>query len=201
MGGLHWQFPLSSPNAEDHAKCAAAFKQSLHHAKLIGASTVLCVPAVVNEDVTYEEAWERSQAELAELARFAEELKVVLALENVWNKFLLSPLEFARYVDEFKSDYVKAYFDCGNILMYGYPHQWIRTLGARIQKVHVKDFLVAKRNFVYLLQGNVPWQKCRDALRDIGYDDYLTAEMPPYVQLAEQTVYDTARHLDCIIAL
>jgi hexulose-6-phosphate isomerase len=199
MGMLHWQYPLSSPNADDRKKCADGFRTSLRHARTIGADTVLCVPAVVNEDVSYEEAWERSREEISQLAKVAEAEKVVLAIENVWNRFLLSPIEFARYIDEFQSSYIKAYFDCGNILMYGHPHQWIRTLGNRIQKIHVKDFHLAKRDFVYLLQGNVPWKRCMEALLAIGYDDYITAEMPPYQQLPEQMVYDTARHIDCIL--
>jgi len=187
MGGPHWQFPLSDPDPKVRKKCADSFQHALETAHLVGADTVLLVPGVVNENVTYEEAYARSQAEIRELAKVAEASQVYLGLENVWNKFLLSPLEFVQFIDEIGSPYVQAYFDCGNILTYGYPQHWIRTLGARIKKV------------TYLLHGHVTWAEVRKALADVGYDDYLTVELPPYPQAPELMVYDSARQLDRII--
>jgi hexulose-6-phosphate isomerase len=108
----------------------------------------------------------------------AEEKKIDISLENVWNKFLLSPTEFAQYVDQFNSEYVTAYFDIGNIALYGFPHQWIRTLGSRISKVHVKGFDSGTRQFTStLLGGDLDWGASMDALSDIGYDGWVTAEM------------------------
>ena len=140
MNSDHWKFPLSSPDAEVVAKCRAGMETSIRNAKLWGAETVLLVPAVVDAKTSYAEAYQRSQAEIRKLIPLAAESKVVIAVEEVWNKFLTSPLEFARYIDEFKSPWVRAYFDVGNVVLFGYPQDWIRTLGPRIAKVHIKDF-------------------------------------------------------------
>lgn len=124
-----------------------------------------------------------------------------IAIENVWNKFLLSPMEFARYIDEIDSEYVAAYFDVGNILLYGFPQHWIRTLGSRIKKIHVKGFKVGPKSFTYLLDSDINWAEVMKAVRDVGYDNYVTAEMPTYSSIPEQMVYDTSAHLDKIFAL
>ena len=201
MNSAHWQFPLSSPDPEVRKKSVDGMMKSLASASIVGADTVLLVPAVVNEQVCYEDAYETSQKEIQQLAKVAEEKKVFIAIENVWNKFLLSPIEFARYVDEIQSEYVQAYFDVGNILLYGYPQHWIRTLGARIKKIHVKGFKVGPKAFTYLLDSDINWAEVMKALRDAGYDNYITAEMPPYSSFPEQMVYDTSGHLDKIFAL
>lgn len=199
MGGLHWQYPLSDPDPEVRRTCSESFVQALSTASLVGADTVLLVPGVVNEKTTYEEAWDRALEEIRKLAPVAEANRVYLGIENVWNKFLLSPLEFTRFIDAVGSEYVQAYFDCGNILLYGYPQHWILSLGKRIKKIHVKDFIVSKRDFTYLLHGDVPWKAIREALQAIGYDDYITVELPPYPQCPEQMVYDSSRQLDRIL--
>jgi hexulose-6-phosphate isomerase len=135
------------------------------------------------------------------LALIAEEHRITLALENVWNKFLLSPLEFKKYLQEINSPFVKAYFDVGNILIYGVPQHWIRTLGPLIHRIHVKDFRKSDRQFLHLLHGEVQWQEVIKALREIGYDSYLTAELAPYPQLPDQMAIDTSHALDRIFAL
>jgi L-ribulose-5-phosphate 3-epimerase len=109
----------------------------------------------------------------------ARDLKVVIAVEEVWNKFLLSPLEFTRYVDEFESPWLKAYFDVGNIVFYAFPQDWIRTLGARIVKIHLKDFKLDRRNFSFtnLGEGDIDWPEVRRALNDIKYGGFVTTEI------------------------
>ncbi|HJZ99611.1 MAG TPA: sugar phosphate isomerase/epimerase family protein, partial [Candidatus Solibacter sp.] len=141
---------------------------------------VLLVPAVVNPEIAYSEAWTRSQREIRKLIPLAAELKVIIAVEEVWNKFLLSPLEFARYVDEFQSPWVRAYFDIGNVAIQAYPHDWIRTLGKRIVKLHVKDFAFRKRvaEFTPLLEGEIDWHAVHSALADIGFQGTATVELP-----------------------
>lgn len=201
MNSAHWQFPLSSPDPEVRKKSVEGMMKSMSSASIVGADTVLLVPGVVNEEVCYEDAYETSQKEIKELAKDAEERKVFIAIENVWNKFLLSPMEFASYVDEIESDYVQAYFDVGNILLYGYPQQWIRSLGSRIKKVHVKGFRVGPKSFTYLLDSDIKWAAVMEAFKDIGYDNYITAEMPPYTTFPEQMIYDTSAHMDKIFAL
>ena len=155
-------------------------RTSLHNARLWGADTVLLVPAVVTAEVTYEQAWERSQAQIQTLIPLAAELRVIIAIEEVWNKFLLSPLEFARYVDEFNTPWVRAYFDVGNVAISGYPQDWIRTLGTRIVKLHIKDFRFRNRvaEFVPLLEGDIDWRAVYRALSDIRYTGTATVELP-----------------------
>jgi hexulose-6-phosphate isomerase len=182
MNADHWQFPLSSADPAVVKKSVAGMETSLRNAKLWGAGAVLLVPAVVNPETGYAEAWKRSQQVIKErILPLAAELKVVVAIEEVWNKFLLSPLEMARYVDEFASPWVKAYFDVGNIVFYGYPQDWIRTLGARIVRVHLKDFKLdrGKGTFEWknLGEGDIDWVAVNAALREIAYDGYVTTEI------------------------
>ena len=182
MNSDHWRFPLSSADPEVVKKSVAGMETSLRNAKLWGAGTVLLVPAVVNAETSYAQAWTRSQQVIRErILPLAAELKVVVAIEEVWNKFLLSPLEMARYVDEFKSPWVKAYFDVGNVVFYGFPQDWIRTLGPRIVRLHLKDFKLDRSKGVFewknLGEGDIDWPAVRQALTDIGYDGYMTTEI------------------------
>jgi len=178
MNAGHWQRSLSDPDPGVRKESVAALAESVKTAAAVGTDTVLVVPAVVKPDVTYEQAWERSVASLKEALPAAAEHEVCLAVENVWNKFLLSPVEFAAYVDGFASEYLAAYFDVGNILLYGYPDHWVRTLGRRIRRVHVKGFDTDARKFTYLMEGSVDWASVAAALDDVGYSGYLTAELP-----------------------
>ena len=179
MNQEHWHSPLSSSDSAVVEKSMEGMRTSLHNAKLWGADTVLLVPAVVNPDTSYAQAWERSQRQIRKLIPLAEELKVIIGIEEVWNKFLLSPLEMARYVDEFQSPWIRAYFDVGNIEIWGYPQDWIRTLGKRIVKLHIKDFSFKKRvaEFVPLLEGEIDWKAVHAALADIGYRGTATVEL------------------------
>ncbi len=200
MNSAHWQYPLSSPDPEVRKKSVEGMMKSLKSAKIVGADTVLLVPAVVNPEVCYEDAYERSQKEIKELAKVAEELKVYIAIENVWNNFLLSPIEFGRYIDEIGSEFVAAYFDVGNILLYGFPQHWIKSLGSKIKKVHVKGFKVGQKIFTYLLDSDVNWKAVMKSLDDIGYDNYIIAEMGPYASYGDQAVYDISGQMDRIFS-
>ncbi len=191
-----WHAPLSSPDKSTAEKGADEVRNALKFAKEVGADGVLLVPAVVNEHVRYVEAYERSQRYLKQLAKQAEELRVRILVENVWNNFLLSPLEFARYIDEIKSPWVQAYFDVGNVLAFGWPEDWIRTLGKRIKKVHLKDFKKGPRQFVHLREGDVNWREVLKALREIGYTGYLTAELRGG---GEEYLRDLSLRMDTII--
>ncbi len=187
MNMAHWDFPLSSGDPAVVAQSIKGMETSLRNAHLWGADAVLLVPAVVNENTSYKDAWVRSQRQIRKLLPLAEKLKVVIAVEDVWNKFLLSPLEFAAYVDEFQSPWVKAYFDVGNIAFYGYPQDWIRTLGKRIVKLHLKDFRlrevkhwqVYSAEFVGLREGSIDWKAVHKALEEIGYSGAATVELDP----------------------
>jgi hexulose-6-phosphate isomerase len=182
MNADHWKYPLSSADPEVVAKSVAGMETSLRNAKLWGCDSVLLVPAVVNPETSYQDAWTRSQKVVKErILPLATELKVVIGMEEVWNKFLLSPLEMARYVDEFASPYVKAYLDVGNMLFYGFPQDWIRTLGKRIHRVHIKDFKLERGkgqfSWVNLGEGDVDWIAVRKALGEVGYDGWVTTEI------------------------
>lgn len=185
MNSDHWRYPVSSADPEVVAKSMKGMETSLRNAAEWGADTVLLVPAVVDAKTRYQDAWTRSVTQIKKLIPMAEKLKVVIAIEEVWNKFLLSPMEFARYVDDFKSPWVKAYFDVGNVVLYGYPQDWIRTLGKRIVKLHFKDFQfkndpsIRKRvaDFVNLRDGEIDWKEIHAALTEIGYKGTATVEL------------------------
>lgn len=182
---MHWKLLLSDPDPKVREEGVAALKVSLEDAKVYGADTVLLVPGRVSEAVSYDDCWNRSAEEIKKVIPLAEKLKVKIAVENVWNNFLLSPMEAARYVDQFKSKMVCSYFDCGNILVYGWPEQWIKILGPRIAKVHIKEFsrkIADKQGKgagfgVKLLEGDVNWPAVMKTLDDIGYHGWTTIEM------------------------
>jgi L-ribulose-5-phosphate 3-epimerase len=175
----HWKYPLSSSDSAVVAKSMEGMRTSLHNAKLWGSDAVLLVPAVVNAQTSYREAWTRSQAQIRKLITMAAELRVVIALEEVWNKFLLSPLEMQKYVSEFESPWIKAWFDVGNVVLYGYPQDWIRTLGKSIYKVHLKDFKRKENGYAWvnLGDGDVDWAAVRQAFAEIGYAGSAIAEL------------------------
>jgi len=175
----HWDYPLSSDDPQVVEKGLAGMRTSLHNAKLWGSDAVLLVPAVVNPQTSYRDAWARSQKEIRKLIPLAAELKIVIALEEVWNRFLLSPLEMTRYIGEFQSQWIKAWFDVGNVVLYGYPQDWIRTLGKDIAKVHLKDFKRKEDGYAWvnLGDGDVDWPAVRQAFVEIGYSGSAIAEL------------------------
>lgn len=183
----HWNFPLSDPDPEVRKKCIESVAQSLQEAKELGGETVLVVPGVVNEKVPYEQAYITSQNAVRELIPFAEKTGMQIALENVWNNFLISPVEAKRFIDEINHPLVGWYFDIGNVLRYGWPEHWIHTLRFRILKLHVKEFSRERMQTkglwegfnVDLLEGDNNWPVVMKALHDINYrGGWLTAEVP-----------------------
>ena len=180
-GVHHWKKTLSDPDPKVRAEGLAALEQTLRDAKRYGASSVLLVPAVVTKEVTYSDAWTRSQEEIRKALPLASELGVTIAIENVGNQFLLSPLEAARYVDEFKSRWVGWHFDVGNNFSNGgWPEQWIQILGKRIQKVHITEFSRKRRTGEAvrpaLLEGDNDWPAIMRAVDQIGYTGWAITE-------------------------
>ncbi len=194
----HWKYPLSSSDSAVVDKSLAGMRTSLHNAKLWGSDAVLLVPAVVNPQTSYRDAWTRSQAQIRKLLPLAEELKIVIAIEEVWNKFLLSPLEMVTYIGEFKSPWIQAWFDVGNVVLYGYPQDWIRTLGKSIVKVHLKDFKRKEDGYewVNLGEGDVDWPAVRDAFREIGYAGSAITELKAG---DEAYLRDVSRRVDRLV--
>jgi L-ribulose-5-phosphate 3-epimerase len=182
MNAAHWNLPLSSADPDVVRRSVRGMETSLRNAVLWGADVVLLVPAVVDPVTPYRDAWTRSQRVIREqLLPQAAEMKVIIGIEEVWNKFLLSPLEFAHYIDELDSPWARAYFDVGNVVIYGYPQDWIRTLGSRTVRLHVKDFTFDRRNgrfaWVNLGEGDIDWPEVRRALGEVGYAGYVTTEL------------------------
>lgn len=199
---LLWQTPLSSPDEAVRNKGIKVIEKMLEIASIIGMDTILVVPGSVTPEVSYDACYRRSQTALKKVIPTAEKLGVKIGIENVWNKFLLSPLEMAQYIDQLDSKYVGAYFDIGNVLQFGYPEQWIDILGQRIFKVHVKDFKTSTGNatgFTTLLSGDVNWQAVKQELNKIDYRDTLVAELSPYAHCPHMLADDTARHIERII--
>jgi L-ribulose-5-phosphate 3-epimerase len=184
--GALWRKRLSDPDPAVRAAGREVLERALRTAQQVGATTVLVIPAVVTRDVPYADAYKRSQAQLRRMLPVAAELGVVMAVENVWNHFLLSPLEMARFVDEIDSPFLRVYFDCGNCVYDGWPDHWIRILGPRIAKLDIKEYSRAKcknegmwKGFdVPLGEGDVGWPAVLKALRDVGYAGWGTAEIP-----------------------
>ena len=206
-GKYHWNKPLSDPDPKVRAEGFEALQQTLRDAARYGASSVLLVPGIVTKQVSYDAAWERSRVEIRNAILLASKLKVRIAIENVGNQFLLSPLEAARYVDEFKSPWVGWHFDVGNNFSNGgWPEQWIHILGKRIQKLHIKEFIRRQRNDprprpspARLLEGDNDWPAIMKALDDIGYTGWAITEQPGGDTLEGLT--DLAQRLGRILAL
>lgn len=216
---LNWQCSLTS-NIESYREQAKEnIRRQIYTAKKLGATAVLALPGFVGLDfksselfadpnaisyypgeeiIDYCDAYERAQNAFRELAPYAEENKVVICVENIWGKFLLSPVEMRGFLDGIDSPYVKCYFDVANVLLYGYPQHWIRALGSRVERVHFKDFkrgTAMLSGFVDLLTGDVDFKEVYQALKDIGYNGWVTAEINAYKQYPEQTA------LNCLAAL
>ena len=205
VDSAHWSKPLSDPDPRVRDEGRAALLRSIEDCAAWGGTSVLLVPAVVNEHVAYDEAWERSSAEIKQVLPAAERARVKIAIENVWNNFLLSPLEAARYVDQFQSPWVGWHFDVGNVITYGWPEQWIPILGARILKLHIKEYSRKKRDElgrwkgfeVELGEGDNRWPEVVKALREIGYDGWATAEVGGG---EKERLLDISRRMDAILA-
>ncbi len=201
--GLHWKYPLTDPDAEVRQRGLDALGRSLEIGAALGGTVLLVVPGVVTPQVRYADAYARAQEGISVLARRAQTLGMRIGVENVWNRFLLSPLEMAAFIDAVGSPAVGAYFDVGNVLAFGYPQDWIATLGRRILAVHFKDYrsdVPGMGGFVHLLQGDVPWAASLAALRAIPYEGYVTAELGPFRHLPQRTAGDTVSAMRAILA-
>ena len=203
----HWAKPLSDPDPAVRQEGIDGMIIALEDAKAYGTDAVLLVPGTVNDSVTYDQCWNRSVMEIKKLIPVAERLKVTICIENVWNNFLLSPIEARSYVEQFKSPYVKFYFDCGNILVYGWPEQWIKILGDKIGRIHIKEFSkqIADKEGRWagfgakLTEGDVNWKAVMEASRKYYKSDWMTTEQGSS-KTAEE-LKDLCSRLDKILAM
>lgn len=202
----HWNLLLSDADPKVRAAGLETLKSCLRDAKEFGGTTVLLVVGKVTKEISYPDAYKRSQDEIRKAIPLANELGIKIAFENVWNMFLLSPLEFTRYIDEFESPVVGAYFDIGNVVNYGWPEQWIRVLGKRILKVDVKEYSRKLRDEkgpgagfgVELGDGDCDWPAVLAALDEVGYRGWATAEVPGGER---DRLAEISRRMDRVLAL
>jgi len=208
--GLYWSYALGSDSAEDRARAGSALEQMIQITSWLGAKTLLTIPGAVDIFFlpdspvnAYDSVWERSVEGLARVLPQAENAGVRLGIENVWNKFLLSPLEMARFVDSFGSPAIGAYVDVANVLPFGYPEQWLRILGPRVAGIHFKDYRKAVgtvEGFVDLLEGDVNWPAVMAAIGEIGYSGPVAAEMIPlYRFYPEVRIQNTSNAMNAIL--
>ncbi len=208
--GLCWDYRLTDDDKKNAEQAKDMIKRQLEAAHILGCDTILVIAGVVQAYFSYPEkrvdyltCYNRSIEAINELKPFAEQAGVIMGIENVGNKFLLSPLEMRDFVDGFKSKYVQSYFDVGNVMEdRGYPEDWIRILGNRIKKVHLKDYRLGAGEFgcVDLLAGDVDYPEVIKAFKEVGYDGWLTAEMiPNYKHYTETLIYNTSNAMDKIM--
>lgn len=195
----HWEYPLSSGDDELRRIGLDISRDMIDAAAALGAEDVLIVPAVIEDGATYDTDYERAVASVRELADYAADHDIGVSIENVQNNFLPSPDDFAAFLDDVAdAGSVGAYFDVGNALRSGLPSRWLHTLDGRITKIHVKDWLTDAHRVAYPPQGDVNWERVREAVNAIEYDGWITAEVPPYPSFPERmpaNVLDTMRFL------
>jgi len=213
--GLYWGANAASANRETREKASAILSRQLQCAHQLGIDTVLVVPGTVGVDfipsgeiVPYDLAYERATNFIQNALPEAKKLNVKIAVENVWNKFLTSPLEMRAFIDQFNTEYVGAYLDVGNTLSTGYPEHWIRILGEKILRVHFKDYRRAVGSvdgFCDLLSGDVNWKEVMQAFHDVKYSGWIAAEMIPpvpfYKYCPEVLIHNTSRAMSAIFCL
>ena len=208
--GLCWDYRLSDDDEKMREKAKDMIKKQLETAKILGADTILVIPGVVNVEfsmpekkVAYDVVYDRALEGLNELKKHAESIKVNIGLENVWNKFLLSPMEMRDFIDKIGSDYIGSYLDIGNTIYCSYPEDCVRILGKRIKKVHFKDYRLQAgglHGFVDLLAGDVDYPEVVKALNEIGYQDWVSAEMiPNYKHHTDAILFNTSYAMDRIL--
>lgn len=178
IDSVHWRDTLSHSDEAVRAKGLKALEGAIRDAATVKADTVLLVPGVVSKDVTYEQCFERSQAEVKKAIPLAEEKNIIIAIETVWNNFITKPEQMIEYVDSFKSKHVATYFDISNMIKYGVtPADWIRKLGKRLVKFDFKAYSKTKEWKVAIGEGDEDWPEVIKALGEIGYDGWATSEV------------------------
>jgi hexulose-6-phosphate isomerase len=184
--GLGWKYHLTSADESNRQKAIEVTSKSLQIAKWLGVDAILSVPGGVGSSFNsafghtpYNVAYDNALKSLKELAPVAEETGVAIGVENVWNMFLLSPIEMREFIDKVGSKDVGVYFDVGNNIYSGFAQDWIHILGSRIKRIHFKDYKhghAGLEGFVDLLAGDVDWPETMKALREVGYNGPVTSE-------------------------
>jgi len=192
--GANWSYPISSPDESIRRKGIEYAKKTVEIAYWLETDAILLVPGQVTPEIRYDKAWKNSLKAVVEIGKYALDYNVIIAIEEVWNKLIFTPLEMERFINEANreigQEIIGVYFDVGNIMPFGYPEHWILYLGEKIKRIHIKDFKGDSPGLIYSIfppYGSVNWTKVMDALKRIGYKGYLTAEIP-VIDIAKETV-------------
>ena len=207
--GLFWERSVADPNPAIREQAQLDLEQMLRITGWLGAKTLLTIPGLVDlytgvePNNNYLEVYELAHAGVEKAIPVAADAGVVMAIENVWNKFILSPMEMRSFIDSFNSEWVGAYVDVANMLAYGYPEQWLSILGSRVKGIHFKDFkrsVNTLEGFVDLLEGDVNWPAVTAAISEINYEGAVVAEMiPHYKHFPLVRISNTSRAMDAIL--
>jgi L-ribulose-5-phosphate 3-epimerase len=174
----HWKQTLSHPEEAVREQGLEGVKQAIRDAKRYGATSVLVVPGVARNGVSYQECWDRSIAQVRKAIPLCEETGVKIAIENVWNDFLMKPQQAKDYLAAINSPWVGFHFDIGNMIKFGPSEEWVKVLGKNILKLHVKDYSIAKGFGVKLGEGDAHWPQIMAAIDEIGYTGWAITEQP-----------------------
>jgi hexulose-6-phosphate isomerase len=199
----HWAKPLSHPDERVRQDGREGVQRALQDAKRYGASSILLVPGVVNDKVSYDECFTRSVAEIRKILPTAEDLGVKLAIENVWNNFITIPEEARDFLDAIDNPMVGWHFDVGNVLRYGKPEDWVPVIGKRILKLHIKEwkkFGPSNGFGVHLLEGDDNWPAIMKALDDVGYSGWGISEQPGDQSKDADALKDLSGRMDKVFA-
>jgi len=196
----HWRKTLSDPDPKVREEGLEGLKQALRDAKRYGATSVLLVPGVVKDKVTYEECFQRSVEQIRKALPLAEELGVKIAIENVWNNFITKVEQALEFLDAIRSPLVGWHFDTGNIIKFGLPEDWITALGKRMFKLHIKEFSKAKGFGVRFFEGDNNWPAIMKAVEAAGYADWAITEQPGDQTKDAESLKDFAQRLDRVLA-
>lgn len=203
----HWKKTLSSPDEKVRAEGLEGLKQSLRDAKRYGAKSVLLVPGVARNGVSYQECWDRSIAEIRKAIPVSEETGVKIAIENVWNDFLMKPQQALDYLNAINSPQVGWHFDIGNMIRFNPSEEWVAVLGKRILNLHFKEYSKEKREDgkekgfgVKFLEGSNNWPAIMRELDKIGYNGWAITEMPGPQSKDAESLKELSTRLDKILA-
>jgi len=196
----HWSKRLSDPSDTVRREAREGVQRALQDAKRYGATSVLVVPGVVNKDVSYDDCFKRSVAEVRQLVKVAEETGVKIAIENVWNNFITKPEQAVAYLDAVNSSLVGWHFDIGNVLRFSPPEEWIPVLGKRILKLHIKEYGKLKGFNVKLLEGDNKWPAIMKALDDVGYQGWGISEQPEPQSKDAAALKEQSERMDKVFA-
>jgi L-ribulose-5-phosphate 3-epimerase len=204
---IHWEKPLSAPDEATRKLGLEGLLQSLRDAHAYGAGSVLLVPGIARDGVSYEQCWQRSIVEIKKAIPVAKDLGVKISIENVGNDFITTPEQAMDFLDAINSEWVGWHFDIGNVgRKYGPAERWIQVLGKRIVRIHVKDFSTkprvsgARDERPRLLDGETNWPAVMNALDRAGYQGWAISEQPASQAADVQTARDLAERMDKIFA-